>query len=251
FKKEAIAWAWEFVTQHMGLSPERLWITVYLEDDEAFRLWNEMVGVPPHRIYRYGRKDNFWGPPGLEGPCGPCSEIHYDYGAHLGCGPMATPEEVARAQREGTPVPGCHPNCDRCERFVELWNLVFMQFFQDQEKRLTPLPAPNIDTGMGLERATAILQGKRTVYDTDVFQPLLQRVGDLAGKPYGQEASVDYAMRVVAEHARGATFLIADGVVPSNEGRGYVLRRIIRRAIRFGRKVGLEGPFLGSVAQVV
>lgn len=251
FKKEAIAWAWEFVTQHMGLPPERLWVTIYLEDDEAFRLWNEMVGVPAERIYRYGRKDNFWGPPGLEGPCGPCSEIHYDYGAHLGCGPMASPEDVARAQTEGTPITGCHPNCERCERFVELWNLVFMQFFQDREKHLSPLPAPNIDTGMGLERATAILQGKRTVYDTDLFQPILQRISDLCGKPYGQDVSIDYAMRVVAEHSRGATFLIADGVVPGNEGRGYVLRRIIRRAIRFGRKVGLEGPFLGAVAQAV
>jgi alanyl-tRNA synthetase len=251
FKKEAIAWAWEFVTLHLRLPPERLWITVYLEDEEAFRLWHEMVGIPAHRIYRYGRKDNFWGPPGLEGPCGPCSEIHYDYGPHLGCGPMASPEEVAHAQREGTPIAGCHPNCNRCERFVELWNLVFMQFFQDKEGHLSPLPAPNIDTGMGLERVTAVLQGQRTVYGTDLFSPLLQRVGALCGRRYGQDEAADYAMRVVAEHARGATFLISDGVVPGNEGRGYVLRRLIRRAIRFGRRIGLDGPFLGAVAQGV
>ena len=250
FKREAIAFAWEFVTGLMGLPRERLWVTIYTEDEEAFRFWQEVAGVPLERIYRYGKKDNWWGPPGAEGPCGPCSEIHYDFGAGLGCGPMASPQAIAQWGGQGE-QPGCHPNCERCERFVELWNLVFMQFYQDVQRDFSPLPAPNIDTGMGLERAAAILQGKRTVYETDLFQPLLAHIGEMAGKRYGEDPTVDFALRVIAEHGRGAAFLIADGVVPGNEGRGYVLRRIIRRAVRFGRKVGLEGPFLGRVAEGV
>jgi len=248
FKEGAITYAWEFVTRHLNLPPERLWITIYLEDDEAFRLWNEKVGVPAERIYRYGKTDNWWGPPGAEGPCGPCSEIHYDFGPEVGCGAMARPDEAHLYEEREV---GCHPNCDRCERFVELWNLVFMQFYQDPEGNLSPLPAPNIDTGMGLERATAIVQGVRTVYDTDLFRPLLERACDLCGRPYGRDPQDDYALRVVAEHSRSAVFLIADGVVPANEGRGYGLRRIIRRAIRFGRRLGLEGPFLGAMAEAV
>ncbi len=249
FKKEVIPWAWEFVTQHFKLSPDRLYVTIHLDDDEAFRYWREDIGVPEERIYRYA-KDNFWGPAGTEGPCGPSSEIHYDWGRPFGCGEMLPPPEVERAQRAGTPIQtGCHPNCDRCERFVELWNLVFMQFYQDAQGQRTPLPAPNIDTGMGLERAAAILQGVRTPYETDLFRPIVDKVCQLSGKEYGQEHETDRAIRVVAEHGRGIPFLIADGVVPGNEGRGYVLRRLIRRAIRFGRKLGLEGPFLGEVAQ--
>ncbi len=231
FKKEAIAWSWEFVTQHFMLSPERLYVTIYLDDEESFRHWNQDIGVPPERIYRYGDKDNWWGPAGNEGPCGPCSEIHYDGGVEYGCG-----------------SPECHPNHD-CERFVELWNLVFMQFYQDQEGVRTPLPAPSIDTGMGLERAAAILQDKRNLYETDLFWPIVEKVCQITGKAYGTDRDTDYALRVVAEHSRSVAFLIADGVVPGNEGRGYVLRRIIRRAIRYGRRLGLEEPFFTEVAE--
>ena len=230
FKKEAIAWSWEFVIKSLKLSPERLYVTIYLDDEEAFRHWTEDIGIPAERIYRYGDEDNWWGPAGKEGPCGPCSEIHYDGGAEYGCGKA-----------------DCHPNHD-CERFVELWNLVFMQFYQDVDGNRTPLPAPSIDTGLGLERAAAILQGKRSLYETDLFRPIIDKVCELTGKKYGEDRDTDYAIRVVAEHARAAAFLIADGVVPGNEGRGYVLRRIIRRAIRYGRRLGLEEPFLTLVA---
>ena len=232
FKREAIAWSWEFVTQHFNLPAERLYVTVYLDDEEAYTHWRQDIGVPQERIFRYGDKDNWWGPAGVEGPCGPCSEIHYDGGVEYGCG-----------------QPDCHPNHD-CERFVELWNLVFMQFYQDAEGNRTPLPRPSIDTGLGLERAAAILQGKRTIYETDLFHPIIQTVCQLTGKTYGQDRDTDYALRVVAEHGRAAAFLIADGVVPGNEGRGYVLRRIIRRAIRYGRRLGLEESFLAGVAEV-
>ena len=229
FKKDAIAWAWEFVTQRFGLDAERLYVTIYLDDEEAFGHWWDDIGVPVERIYRYGDEDNWWGPAGREGPCGPCSEIHYDGGAEH-CG-----------------SPDCHPNHE-CERFVELWNLVFMQFYQDLEGHRTPLPAPSIDTGLGLERAAAILQGKRSVYETDLFWPIIQRVEEISGKTYGADRDTDYALRVVAEHGRAAAFLIADGVVPGNEGRGYVLRRIIRRAIRYGRRLGLDEPFFTDVS---
>ena len=230
FKKEAVAWAWEFITEHFKLPPERLYITIYQDDNEAFQHWNGDIGVPSERIFRYGNEDNWWGPAGNEGPCGPCSEVHYDTGVENGCG-----------------QPNCHPNHE-CERFVELWNLVFMQYYQDPEGNRTLLPRPSIDTGMGLERAAAILQGKRTLYETDLFQPLIDRVCQLSGKTYGADRDTDYALRVVAEHGRAAAFLIADGVVPGNEGRGYVLRRIIRRAIRYGRRLGLEDTFLTGVA---
>jgi alanyl-tRNA synthetase len=231
FKPEIIPWAWELLTVHLGLPAERLWVTVYLDDDEAFECWRDL-GMAEDRILRFGEKDNFWGPAGSEGPCGPCSEIHYDYGLEFGCG-----------------KPTCAPNCD-CQRFVELWNLVFMELYQDANGHRTVLPTPNIDTGMGLERMAAVLQGKTTVYETDLFLPLIRKVESLCGKTYGEDESADYAIRVVAEHARSMSFLIADGVVPGNEGRGYVLRRVIRRAIRFGRRLGLEGSFLGVVADV-
>ena len=230
FKQEAIAYAWEFVTQHLGLERERLWASVYVDDDEAHDYWTT-TGIPAERIRRFGEEDNFWGPAGNEGPCGPCSEIHYEFGEGQGC------------RR-----PDCGPNCEnivpdtglKCDRFMELWNLVFMQYYQAQDGSRTPLPAPNIDTGMGLERAAVILQGKRNIYETDLFQPLIEKVAELCGKQYGQDTDTDYAIRVVAEHARSAAFLISDGVVPGNEGRGYVLRRVIRRAIRYGKKLGLE-----------
>ena len=229
FKKDAIAFCWEFVTQHFNLPPDRLYATIYLDDEEAFHHWKNDVGLPEERIYRYGNEDNWWGPAGKEGPCGPCSEIHYDNGEEYACGD-----------------PECHPNHD-CERFVELWNLVFMQYYQDLKGDRTPLPAPSIDTGMGLERAAAILQGKQNLYETDLFQPILDAACKLAGKTYGRDRDTDYALRVVAEHSRAAAFLIADGVVPGNEGRGYVLRRVIRRGIRYGRRMGLDDPFLARV----
>ena len=258
FKDGAVSFAWELVTQLFGLSPDRLYVTIHLDDDEAFDIWHDQIGVPMERIYRYGDKDNWWGPAGTEGPTGPCSEIHYDGGIEKGCheGRMVEVDVLTallREERDGAPpreVPGCHPNCD-CERFVELWNLVFMQFYQDFERNRTPLPAPSVDTGMGLERAAVILQEKNNIYETDLFTSIIARVSALTGREYGADADTDFAMRVVAEHARAASFLIGDGVVPGNEGRGYVLRRVIRRAIRYGRRLGLTGPFLCEVVEEV
>ena len=255
FKNDAIAFAWELVTTRFKLPPENLYVTIYLDDDEAFGIWRDEIGVPVERIYRYGDSDNWWGPAGTEGPTGPCSEIHYDGGTAKGCGPMVPPDELtAQFQREresgvSQNPPGCHPNCD-CERFVELWNLVFMQYYQDPQRNRTPLPAPSVDTGMGLERAAAVLQDKPNVYETDIFWPIVEKTVELSGKPYGVDRETDYALRVVAEHARAASFLIGDGVVPGNEGRGYVLRRVIRRAIRYGRRLSLNGLFLNEVAAV-
>lgn len=235
FKKEAIEWAWEFVagSEWLGLSPEHMWITIFLDDDEAFNYWRE-IGVPAERIMRLGEKDNFWGPAGDSGPCGPCSEIHYDFGEEYGCG-----------------SPDCGPSCE-CARFSEIWNLVFTQYNQDKEGKRTPLPKPNIDTGMGLERITAVMQGKVSVYETDLFSPIVARVEELTEKRYGQtNKDTDRAIRIVAEHARGISFLIADRVIPGNEGRGYVLRRLLRRTTLFGRKLGLDRPFLKELAAVV
>ncbi len=243
FKKQAVAWAWEFVTstsKGFGLDPERFYATVHYSDDEAYDLWNKDVGLPPERIYRYGDADNWWGPAGLEGPCGPCSELHYDFGAEFGCGkPMADPSREFGED--------CHPNHE-CERIVELWNLVFMQFYQYLEGKREPLPAPSVDTGMGLERAAIVMQRCKGIYDTDLFQPLVAKASELSGKHYGREPETDYALRVVAEHARAASFLISDGVVPSNDGRGYVLRRIVRRAVRYGRRLGMERAFMEEMA---
>ncbi len=231
FKTEAIALAWQFVTRRLGLEPERLWVTVFLDDDEAFRIWRKM-GIPQDRILRFGEEDNFWGPAGDSGPCGPCSEIHYDFGPGVGCGQAS-----------------CAPNC-LCGRFSEIWNLVFMQYNQDRSGRRSLLPKPNIDTGMGLERTAAVIQGKTSVYDTDLFAPLIGNISKFIGKKYGSDDEVDKAMRVVVEHGRALTFLIADGVLPSNEGRGYVLRRLLRRAALFGRRLGLDKPFLAEMAKV-
>ena len=256
FKNDAISFAWELVTELFELPPERLYVTIHLDDDEAYQIWRDDIGVPEERIYRYGDSDNWWGPAGTEGPTGPCSELHYDGGEEKGCNPMVPPNqltEIFQREREtgaNQDIPGCHPNCD-CERFVEMWNLVFMQFYQDPERNRTPLPAPSVDTGMGLERAAAVLQNKPNVYETDLFQPIIDIACQLSGKAYGQDRETDYALRVVAEHARAASFLIGDGVVPGNEGRGYVLRRVIRRAIRYGRRLGLQQPFLTDVARVV
>ena len=256
FKENAISFAWELVTTLFNLPPDRLYVTIHLDDDEAYLLWRDNIGVPEARIYRYGDSDNWWGPAGTEGPTGPCTEIHYDGGAEKGCAPMVPPDRLTaifrreRETGEEESIPGCHPNCD-CERFVEMWNLVFMQFYQDPERNRTPLPAPSVDTGMGLERAAAVLQNKPNVYETDLFRPIIDKACELSGQSYGQDRETDYALRVVAEHARAACFLIGDGVVPGNEGRGYVLRRVIRRAIRYGRRLGLSQPFLTQVAEVV
>lgn len=232
FKKETISWAWEFVTKYLGLPEQRLWVTIYRDDDEAFAYWRE-IGVPARRILRFDERDNFWGPVGDSGPCGPCSEIHYDLGEELGCGKSE-----------------CGPNCD-CGRFCEIWNLVFTQYNQDRDGQRSLLPKPNIDTGMGLERTLAAVQGKPSPYETHLFSPLIDRICRLSKKEYGRDGNTDRAIRVVAEHSRGIAFLIADGVVPSNEGRGYVLRRILRRASLFGRRLGLTGPFLDEMAEIV
>ena len=258
FKEGAVGFAWELVTQMFGLSPDRLYVTIHLDDDEAFDIWHDEIGVPVDRIYRYGDKDNWWGPAGTEGPTGPCSEIHYDGGVEKGCheGRMVGVDILTsqlKEERDGAAprdVDGCHPNCD-CERFVELWNLVFMQYYQDPDRNRTPLPAPSVDTGMGLERAAVVLQGKNNIYETDLFTTIIAKACELTGREYGGDADTDFALRVVAEHARAAAFLIGDGVVPGNEGRGYVLRRVIRRAIRYGRRLGLTGPFLGEVVSEV
>jgi len=231
FKQEAISWAWEFVTWHLKLQTQRLWITIFLDDDESFQLWRN-IGVPEERILRFGEQDNFWGPAGNCGPCGPCSEIHYDFGEEFGCGKDS-----------------CAPGCG-CGRFSEIWNLVFTQYNQDEKGQRTLLPKPNIDTGMGLERTVAVVQGKVSVYETDLFALLLECISGLTGKEYGDDNGVDNTMRVIAEHSRGIPFLIADGVIPSNEGRGYVLRRLLRRAALFGRRLGLDKPFLARTALV-
>jgi len=231
FKKEAIEWAWEFVTKDLKLSRERLWATVYLDDDEAFAHW-QRVGIPAEKILRFGDEDNFWGPAGNSGPCGPCSELHYDLGGEFGCG-----------------RPECRPNCE-CGRFSEVWNLVFTQYDQHPDGSRAPLPKPNIDTGMGMERITAAVQGRQSVYETDLFWPVIEGISQLAGKTYRASETNDRYMRIIAEHSRGVAFLIADGVLPSNEGRGYVLRRILRRASHFGRRLGLDMPFLGQIAQI-
>lgn len=231
FKKEAIAYAWEFLTEKLRLDPQQLWVTIYDDDDEAHALWEQIDTLPKGRIVRMGEKDNFWAM-GDTGPCGPCSEIHIDQGAAVGCG-----------------RPDCALGCD-CDRFLELWNLVFMQFYRDEHGTMTPLPKPSIDTGMGLERVAAVLQGKTNNYDCDLFTPIIDYVAKLAGKQYHAGKADDVSMRVIADHARATTFLVADGVLPSNEGRGYVLRRIMRRAIRYGRALGLSS-FLPGVCALV
>jgi alanyl-tRNA synthetase len=230
FKEEAISLALEFVLQRLCIPKERLWITIFLDDDEVFDIWRRN-GIAEDRIIRFGEEDNFWGPAGDSGPCGPCSEIHYDFGEGIGCG-----------------KPACGPNCE-CGRFSEIWNLVFVQYNQDTEGGRSPLSKCHIDTGMGLERAAAVMQGKSSVYETDFFTPLIELISRLSGKKYGQDDNTDNSLRVVAEHSRGITFLIADGVLPDNEGRGYVLRRLLRRAALFGRRLGLEKPFLTKLAE--
>jgi alanyl-tRNA synthetase len=230
FKAEAIAYAWEFLTKDLALDRKRLIATVYTDDDDAFALWKRVAGFGDDRVLRLGEKDNFWAM-GDTGPCGPCSEVHFHQGDHIACAEVAA----------GRPCLG--PACE-CDRWLEVWNLVFMQFNRDAAGTLTPLPRPSIDTGMGLERVAAVVQGKQSNYDTDLFAPLIAEVSTLARRRYGAAAADDVSMRVIADHARTTTFLIADGVTPSNEWRGYVLRRIMRRAMRHGRMLGLTDPFL-------
>ena len=233
FKEDAIRFCWELLTGELGLPKDRLKATVFTDDDDAFALWKSVAGLGDDRILRLGEKDNFWAM-GDTGPCGPCSEVHFHQGDHLPCA-----EELAGRACQGAA-------CD-CDRWLEVWNLVFMQFNRDASGKMTPLPKPSIDTGMGLERVAAVLQGKLSSYDTDLVRPLITRVEALCGKTYGREEEADVSMRVIADHARAATFLITDGVTPSNEWRGYVLRRIMRRAMRHGRMLGLEAPFLWDV----
>ncbi len=232
FKKEAIEFAWEFLTKVMLLPSEKLYATVFEDDDEAEGIWLEEIGLPPERVLRMGEKDNFWSM-GDIGPCGPCSEILIDQGAEVGCN---TPE--------------CAPGCE-CDRYLEIWNLVFMQFNRDKSGSLTPLPSPSIDTGMGLERLCAVVQGKLSNYESDLFAPIIHEVEQITGQEYGKDQETNTSICAVSDHARAATFLISDGLIPGNEGRGYVLRRIIRRAVRHGRMLGLTGPFLYKITEVV
>ena len=231
FKEEAVEWAWELLTDVLKIDKDRLWVTVYLEDDEAENIWHTKVGIPMERIVRLGKDDNFWE---LEvGPSGPCSEIYYDTGDTRGCG-----------------SPDCKPGCD-CNRYIEIWNLVFTQFDKDEQGVYHPLPNPNIDTGMGLERVAAVLQDKPTVFDVEPLNFIVNKVSEICSIPYGQNKQSDIAMKIICDHSRAATFMIGDGVIPSNEGRGYVLRRLIRRAIRKGKSLGIHNEFLTKTAKVV
>ncbi len=232
FKEGAIEFAWDLMINGYGLPEDKLWVSIYLDDDEAYDLWHQKIGVPADRIVRLGEAENFWAM-GDTGPCGPCSEIHIDRGGECDLN-----------------NPNCGVDCD-CDRFLEIWNLVFMQFNRDASGKMTPLPKPSIDTGMGLERMASIVQNVQTNYDTDLMLPIMKKAEELSGKMMGVSVPDDVAMKVIADHSRAAAFLIGDGVLPSNEGRGYVLRRIMRRAIRYGRNIGLLKPFLHETAQVV
>ena len=231
FKREAINWAWEFCTKTIELPEEKIWVTVYEEDDEAYDIWNKEVGLPESRLVRLGKKDNFW--EHGSGPCGPCSELHFDRGEEYGCG-----------------KPDCKPGCD-CDRYMEFWNLVFTQFDNDGKGNYTRLASPNIDTGMGLERLACIMQGVNNLFEVDTVQNIMKSIIDKAGITYGENQKSDISLRVITDHIRGSSFMVCDGVVPSNEGRGYVLRRLLRRAARHGRMLGIKGLFLADVAAVV
>ncbi|MFZ0482927.1 MAG: alanine--tRNA ligase [Desulfobacterales bacterium] len=232
FKEKAIDFGWDLLTNGYGLPEEKLWVSIYLDDDEAHELWHKNIGVPEEKILRFGEEDNFWAM-GDTGPCGPCSEIHMDRGEEYGCD-----------------RPDCGVGCE-CDRFLEIWNLVFMQFNREASGKMDPLPKPSIDTGMGLERLVALIQDVPTNYDIDLIRPIMQRVEELAETKLGKALESDVAMKVIADHSRAAAFLIGDGILPANEGRGYVLRRIMRRAIRYGRNIGLTDPFLHKTAEVV
>ena len=235
YKRESIIWAWEFVTskEYLGLDKKRLWATVFETDDEAFEIWKSETDIDPTHIIRKGKKDNFWGPPGPTGSCGPCSEIHYDRGEHLKCSP------------------DCSIATCECDRWVEIWNMVFTELFQDEEGNHTPLDKKNVDTGMGLERIAMVCQGVESTFETDVLKNILNKVCEISGKTYKKDNKTDISLRIVTDHARCVSFMIADGIMPSNEGRGYVLRMILRRALRHGYLLGLELPFLEPVVDEV
>ncbi len=235
YKKEVIPWAWEFVTskEYLGLDKSRLWVTIFETDDEAYEIWKNETDIDPSRIIRKGKKDNFWGPPGPTGSCGPCSEIHYDLGEHLKCSN------------------DCSIATCECDRWVEIWNMVFTELFQDEEGRQTPLDKKNVDTGMGLERIAMVCQGVESTFEADVLKHILDKVCEISGKKYKENQKTDISLRIVTDHARCVSFMIADGIMPSNEGRGYVLRMILRRALRHGYLLGLQLPFLEPVVDEV
>ncbi|MDO5650262.1 MAG: alanine--tRNA ligase, partial [Gallicola sp.] len=231
FKHEAIAWAWEFLTVNLEIPKEDLWVTVYFEDDEAAEIWEKEIGVPKEKIVRLGKKDNFWE---LEvGPSGPCSEIYIDRGVEFGCDD-----------------PECKPGCD-CDRFLEVWNLVFTQFDKDENGVYHPLAHPNIDTGMGLERITTIMENTDNIFEIRAIKDIVEKIAEIANYKYKSDEEKDVSVRVITDHVRAMTFMISDGILPSNEGRGYVLRRMIRRAARHGRLLGITKPYLSKLSQVV
>ena len=233
YKKEIIPWAWEFVTEVLKLDKDRLWITIFETDDEAFDIWRS-VGVPAERIKRKGKKDNFWGPPGASGSCGPCSEIHYDLGEQYKCD-----------------NPNCGIDTCECDRWVEIWNLVFTELYQDEEGNQSPLGKKNVDTGMGLERIAMVCQGVASTFETDLLKPIMDKVSEMCGVPYKKSEKTDISLRIITDHARCVSFLISDGVIPGNEGRSYVLRMILRRALRHGKILGMELPFLYKLVDVI
>ena len=233
YKKEIIPWAWNFVTNVLKLDKDRLWITIFETDDEAYEIWRS-VGVPAERIKRKGKKDNFWGPPGASGSCGPCSEIHYDLGEQYKCD-----------------NPNCGIDTCECDRWVEIWNLVFTELYQDEEGNQSPLEKKNVDTGMGLERIAMVCQGVASTFETDLLRPILDKVVEMSGVPYKKSDKTDISLRIITDHARCVTFLINDGVIPGNEGRSYVLRMILRRALRHGKILGMDLPFLYKLVDVV
>ena len=233
YKKDVIPWSLDFVTNYLKLDPKRLWITIYEKDDEAFEIWTKDVGIPPEKVIKKGKKDNFWGPPGATGSCGPCSEIHYDLGEHLKCS-------------DNCSIATCE-----CDRWVEIWNLVFTELFQDEEGNFSPLEKKNVDTGMGLERIAMVVQGKESTFETDLLKPILDKVSEMSKVPYKQNDKSDISLRIITDHARCVTFMINDGITPGNEGRSYVLRMILRRALRHGKLLGLELPFLNEIVDTV
>lgn len=233
FKKEAITYAWEFVTKVLKMDDEKLWVTVYEDDDEAYDLWNKMIGVDESRIVRLGKEDNFWEIGNGQGPCGPCSEIYIDRGEKYKCD-----------------NPDCKPGCD-CDRFLEFWNLVFTQFDRQADGSLKRLAHPNIDTGMGLERIACIMQGVDSIFDIDTMVEIRNKISEISGRPYNENHKDDISIRIVADHLRAITFMVNDGIIPSNEGRGYVLRRLARRAVRHGKLLGIKGKFICDIVDIV
>ena len=231
FKDEAIHWSWEFLTEVVGLEKDRLYPSVYLDDDEAFNIWNKEIGVPAEKIFRFGKEDNFW--EHGAGPCGPCSEIYYDRGEKYGCG-----------------KPGCTVGCE-CDRYIEVWNNVFTQFENDGHGNYTELKQKNIDTGMGLERLAVVVQDVDSLFTVDTNKALLDEVCAMAHTEYQVDHKKDVSLRIIADHVKSCTFMISDGIMPSNEGRGYVLRRLIRRAARHGRLLGIEGRFMPELSKTV